>query len=101
MQHPHVLVYSGDHADPAALVHDYVGVNLADVPQFVEELMRRYGDQVGAHSGLGTLDDVEGAGAVTLWPQDKRIEPIHIVLHSCEEPHDLRAAGMDLSGSSR
>ncbi len=89
MQHAHVLVYNSDHADPVALAHDYVGLDLDEVPVFVEELLRRYSDAVGAQSGLGTLDDVVGVGAVTLWPQDRMLEPVHIVLHACEETHDL------------
>jgi hypothetical protein len=94
MQHAHVSVYNSDHADPRALAHDYVGLDLDEVPAFVEELMRRYSDAVGAQSGLGTLDDVVGAGAVTLWPQDGTLEPVHIALHACGDPHDLCSEGV-------
>jgi hypothetical protein len=90
VQHLHVLVYTDDHADPIALAHDYVGLDRDEVDILVEKLMRDYGDEVGARSELGTLDDVEAEGAVTLWPQGGTLRPLHILLRSCQELHDLR-----------
>jgi hypothetical protein len=93
VEHVHVLVYTSDHADPQALAHDYVGLDHNEVDALIEDLLRSYSDAVGAQTGLGTLDDVREAGAVTVWPQDRTWTPLHIVLCSCLERHDLCRTG--------
>jgi len=89
MQHPHVRVYSNDHADDADLMHDYRCQDLDEAKRHLVELVREYADRVGAEEAMGDVVELEQRDAVTLWPQDQALKPVHITIHFCAQQHAL------------
>jgi hypothetical protein len=91
MRHPHVRVYTNDHADVADLVADYRCQDVAEAQQRMLALIQAYTDQVGVQEDMGEVVDFTEADAVTLWPQDQALTPLHLSIHFCEQPHEREA----------
>jgi len=88
VRHPHVRVYTNDHADALDLSADHPCRDLADAHRLMRDLVREYADRVGAHEAMGDVVEFEGEHALTLWPQDHALTPVHISIHFCEQRHD-------------